>query len=237
MKAAAAIFALLACAVSLRAQNVRCELLVVRVPQAEGLRLRPILREAKRAAAGVSELLAMIADGKVELIGMPILWTQSGQRAVTETHEEIRYPTEDFPSAGPQNSIPAPMTPELIEYMRRQQLLAVLFDFITVPTAFEVRNVGVTLEIEPMVAPDGRTIEIALVPQHVSFEGMGAVSELSKAKQDWRFQQPQFRFFRTTTSITAQSGEWQLLNASVLRERAPAMEFFLLRVTAFPSRP
>ena len=41
----------------------------------------------------------------------------------------------------------------------------------TTPTAFETRNTGVTLEVEPVVGPDGYTIDLNLVPQVVEFEG------------------------------------------------------------------
>jgi general secretion pathway protein D len=41
----------------------------------------------------------------------------------------------------------------------------------TTPTAFETRNTGVTLEVEPVVGPDGVTIDLNLVPQVVEFEG------------------------------------------------------------------
>jgi general secretion pathway protein D len=38
-------------------------------------------------------------------------------------------------------------------------------------SAFETRNTGVTLEVEPVVGPDGVTIDLNLVPQVVEFEG------------------------------------------------------------------
>jgi len=41
----------------------------------------------------------------------------------------------------------------------------------TTPTHFETRNTGVTLEVEPVVGPDGVTIDLNLVPQVVEFEG------------------------------------------------------------------
>src|SRR5207248_4564861 len=41
----------------------------------------------------------------------------------------------------------------------------------TTPTAFETRNTGVLLEVEPVVGPDGVTIDLNLVPQVVEFEG------------------------------------------------------------------
>ena len=41
----------------------------------------------------------------------------------------------------------------------------------TTPTSFTTRNTGVTLEVEPVVGPDGYTIDLSLVPQVVEFEG------------------------------------------------------------------
>ncbi len=223
-------------AASLRADpvwSVRAEMLVVRVPQSAGLRLRPILREAKTVPAGVAELHAMIARNAAELIGAPVLWMQSNQRGVTETVEEIRYPTEFVWHSVPQNFnpvsgyVPAPPPPS--PYFP----FSLPFD---VPIAFETRNVGVTLEMEPTVGPGGQLIDVNIVPQHVSYEGVTRLFSTTGGN-DWRYQQPKFRFLRTTTVLTCRSGEWQLVNVSVLREPARTLEFFLLRVTALPVHP
>src|SRR4029078_3747113 len=39
------------------------------------------------------------------------------------------------------------------------------------PNALETRNTGVTLEVEPVVGPDGVTIDLKIVPQVLEFEG------------------------------------------------------------------
>jgi general secretion pathway protein D len=103
----------------------------------------------------------------VDLLSSPKVTTKSGQRAVIEIIREFRYPTEFTPPQIPQtfgagiNGIGGgggsasgsfPVTP-------------------TTPTAFETRNTGVTLEVEPVVGPDGYTIDLNLVPQVVEFEG------------------------------------------------------------------
>ena len=108
----------------------------------------------------------------VDLLSSPRVTTKSGQRAVIEIIREFRYPTEfdppqipqDFgvvgtvgfsslnPFGGGQQNSSFPVTP-------------------TTPTAFEVRNTGVTLEVEPVIGPDGYTIDLNLVPQVVEFEG------------------------------------------------------------------
>src|ERR1700674_3715727 len=108
----------------------------------------------------------------VDLLSAPRVTTKSGQRAVIEIVREFRYPTQFEPPHIPQtvgavrtdngglagNLIPlgsgstVPVTP-------------------TTPTAFETRNTGVTLEVEPVIGPDGVTIDLNLVPQVVEFEG------------------------------------------------------------------
>lgn len=103
----------------------------------------------------------------VDLLSAPRVTTKSGQRAVIEIIREFRYPTEfdppqipdTFGGSGSRSSVGGdavmtvfPVTP-------------------TTPTAFETRNTGVTLEVEPVVGPDGYTIDLNLVPQVVEFEG------------------------------------------------------------------
>jgi len=114
----------------------------------------------------------------VDLLSAPKVTTKSGQRAVIEIIREFRYPTEFDPPQIPQNfgaqgggggfaivggggglnpfqgqnEGSFPVTP-------------------TTPTSFETRNTGVTLEVEPVVGPDGYTIDLNLVPQVVEFEG------------------------------------------------------------------
>ena len=110
----------------------------------------------------------------VDLLSSPRVTTKSGQRAVIEIIREFKYPTEFDPPQIPQTNIAGgggggvlggallggggggnnafPVTP-------------------TSPTAFETRNTGVTLEVEPVVGPDGYTIDLNLVPQVVEFEG------------------------------------------------------------------
>src|SRR5437899_2729888 len=99
----------------------------------------------------------------LDLLSAPRVTTKSGQRAVIEIVREFRYPTQFQPPQIPQTvgntsgtgvtgTTSVPITP-------------------TTPTAFETRNTGVTLEVEPVVGPDGVTIDLNLVPQVVEFEG------------------------------------------------------------------
>jgi general secretion pathway protein D len=139
---------------------------------------------ASRAAAGIFGLAGVFTDPQfqvvmralnqkkgIDLLSAPRVTTKSGQRAVIEIIREFRYPTEFDPPQIPQNvggggnnntnpitgistasTTSIPVTP-------------------TTPTSFETRNTGVTLEVEPVVGPDGATIDLQLQPQVVEFEG------------------------------------------------------------------
>lgn len=114
----------------------------------------------------------------VDLLSAPRVTAKSGQRAIIEIIREFRYPTEFDPPQIPQNfgnnngggTTFIPITGAGINPLAGQSQSS--FPVTpTTPTAFETRNTGVTLEVEPVIGPDGYTIDLNLVPQVVEFEG------------------------------------------------------------------
>jgi general secretion pathway protein D len=100
----------------------------------------------------------------IDLLSAPKITTKSGQRAVIEIVREFRYPTQftepkvpDVQSHGTSNSTTTTIALPVVGP--------------STPSNFETRNTGVTLEVEPVVGPDGVTIDLNLVPQVVEFEG------------------------------------------------------------------
>jgi general secretion pathway protein D len=102
----------------------------------------------------------------IDLLSAPRVTTKSGQRAVIEIVREFRYPTQFDPPKIPDSvgSLPG-TTGTLITTGSSIPVTP------TTPTGFETRNTGVTLEVEPVVGPDGVTIDLNLAPQVVEFEG------------------------------------------------------------------
>jgi general secretion pathway protein D len=117
----------------------------------------------------------------VDLLSAPRVTTKSGQRAVIEIVREFRYPTQFEPPQIPQtfnsdNDVNSSNFPGLsgLPFVGGNVNGGNTGTFPvtpTTPTAFETRNTGVTLEVEPVVGPDGVTIDLNLVPQVVEFEG------------------------------------------------------------------
>jgi general secretion pathway protein D len=105
----------------------------------------------------------------VDLMSAPSVTTKSGQRATVEVVREFLYPTEFDPPEIPQQfgaigqttlggglggtqSGSFPVTP-------------------TTPTTFEMRPVGVRMEVDPVLGADGYTIDLNLAPEVTEFEG------------------------------------------------------------------
>ena len=99
-------------------------------------------------------LRALNQQKGVDLVSAPKVTVTSGRKATIKIVRGFPYPKEYAPPQIPvqQSGGNAPVTP-------------------STPTSFETRNVGVQLEVEPTVGPDGYTIELSLSPQITEFQG------------------------------------------------------------------
>lgn len=135
--------------------------------------------QTANVAPGILGLTGLFSDGQVQVIlrGLaqkrgtdlmtaPSVTARSGQKATIEVIREFIYPTEFEPPELP-NSVGVtsgilgvgggstssfPVTP-------------------ATPTAFETRNTGVTLEIEPTIGDNDFVIDLRFLPEIVEFEG------------------------------------------------------------------
>lgn len=165
-----------------------------------------------------------------DLMTAPSVVTRSGQRAKIEIIREFIYPTEYDPPEIPQEFFGGgiqgggglggglgglgglggggggaaggfPVTPAN-------------------PTSFEMRPVGVTLEVDPVVGADGFTLELNIAPEVTEFEGFvnygspiqtGAVDALGQPTTivltENRIEQPVFSTRKLTTSVTIWDGQ------------------------------
>jgi general secretion pathway protein D len=141
-------------------------------------------RTAQQAnvAPGIMALTGLFSDGQVQMImrGLaqkkgtdlmtaPSVTAKSGQKATIEIIREFIYPTEYEP----------PELPNSVGQTNGNNGIAGLggsgggsFPVTpATPTAFDTRNTGVTLEIEPTIAENDFVIDLRFVPEIVEFEG------------------------------------------------------------------
>ena len=166
----------------------------------------------------------------IDLLSAPRVTTKSGQRAVIEIVREFRYPTQFQPPQIPQNFRGDTITGGIDLGTGGGQTSGAFPVTPTTPTAFETRNTGVTLEVEPVVGPDGITIDLNLVPQVVEFEGfINYGSPIQTTSRNFLGQtstviltpnvinQPIFSTRKVTTSVSVWDGQTVVLGG-LMRE-------------------
>ncbi len=101
----------------------------------------------------------------VDLMAAPKVTTKSGQKATINITREFPYPEEFDPPQVPQDTGGGQFT---VGGAVQEQDPIVTPSF---PTSFTTRKLGVTLEVEPQIGPDGYTIDLSLSPEVVDFDG------------------------------------------------------------------
>jgi general secretion pathway protein D len=198
-----------------------------------------------KVAPGILGVTGLFSDGQVQMImrGLaqkkgsdlmtaPSVTTRSGQTAKIEVIREFIYPTEYEPPEIPQNiggggnnnnnnggGIPAniPVTP-------------------ATPTAWETKNTGVTLEIEPTICENDFVIDIRFLPQIVEFEGFvnfgspvlapsvdADGNPLTLVVTENRIEMPVFSIRSVTTQLTIYDG-YTVAVGGLMREDVQIIE-------------
>jgi len=101
----------------------------------------------------------------VDLMAAPKVTTKSGQKATINIAREFPYPEEFDPPEVPQNTGGGAQG---VNGVTLEQDPVVTPSF---PTSFTTRKLGVSLEVEPQIGPDGYTIDLSLSPEVVDFDG------------------------------------------------------------------
>ncbi|MFM7182090.1 MAG: Amuc_1098 family type IV pilus outer membrane protein [Verrucomicrobiales bacterium] len=158
-----------------------------------------------------------------DLLSAPSVTTKPGLPARIEIIREFIYPTEYDPPELPNSVgndqvgggggvIPGPgLTPATVTTFPVTP---------ATPAAFDTKNVGVTLEVDPVVGPNGFTIDLTLTPEVVEFEGFinygnpitsGAIDGLGRPTQvvitENRIEMPIFSTRRVKTQVTVWDGQ------------------------------
>jgi general secretion pathway protein D len=103
----------------------------------------------------------------VDLMAAPKVTTKSGQRATINIVREFPYPQQFEPPQIPQSTGTSGSTVTITPVADRQDPIVTP----SFPTDFTTRKLGVSLEVEPQIGPDGYTIDLNLSPEVVDFDG------------------------------------------------------------------
>ena len=144
--------------------------------------------------AEVVEMIKKKEDARA--IDTASVTTRSGQRAKVESIKEVIYPTEYEP--------PIAEGVKGMDGEKKEKIAP------PTPTAFEMRPVGTTLEVDPIVGLDGVTVELNIAPEIV-YQNEDRVFAVWKSKEvESIISMPEFYTLKMSTSITMLSGQTQL---------------------------
>ncbi len=124
-----------------------------------------------------------------------MITARSGQRAKTESGDEYIYPTEISP----------PSMPGTLTLGEEAQLP----ESGPYPSAFETRNLGITLEVDPVLGSDDTTIDLNLAPEMIKLSGHS--EWFSEDTPDaMKISMPTFHRMKVTTQVTLLDGRYVL---------------------------
>lgn len=133
----------------------------------------------------------LLESGDAELAESTYLNVRTGERAKIESIEELIYPTDFDPAGGPET--PEGKMPPLV---------------LVSPSAFDVRNVGTTIEIDPAISSDHKAIDVNLAPEMVQYLGDHPLNDLENPViEHAAVRQPDFFTLRTSAAVTIRDGE------------------------------
>jgi len=167
--------------------------------------LTKLLFLAKPKSADATELRKQVQDmvskNEAKVLETQIVISRSGQKSTTESIHEFIYPTEY----------------EIIsmeEKAKEAMQKAMLSSFPAgpaMPTAFETRNIGSTLEVEPTLGEDNRTIDLRFLPE-ISYHTGNTVWHEGKDTNGNPFKvaMPDFHVLRLSTAITCINGQYTM---------------------------
>lgn len=179
-------------------------------------------------APGIMSLTGLFTDGQVkvimrglsqkkgtDLMTAPSVTARSGQKAKIEIIREFIYPTEYEPP-----ELPTQVGSDTVTGGIGTGAGVSSFPVTpATPTAFETRNTGVTLEIEPTIGENDFMIDLRFAPEIVEFEGFvnygspiqsGGSDLLGNPVQivltENRIEMPVFSARRVNTALTIYDG-------------------------------
>jgi general secretion pathway protein D len=199
-------------------------------------------------APGIMALTGLFSDGQVQMImrGLaqkkgtdlmtaPSVTAKSGQKATIEIIREFIYPTEYEPPELPQ-SVGVTGGTSGIGGVAGTSTNGSFPVTPATPTAFETRNTGVTLEIEPTIGENDFVIDLRFVPEIVEFEGFInygspiqttstdiAGNPVTNVLTENRIEMPVFSTRRVNTQLTIYDG-YTVAVGGLMREDVQKVE-------------
>jgi hypothetical protein len=180
-----------------------------------------------------NKLAELIKQNKARVMETMLCTVRSGQKSNSYSLEEMIYPTEYEPAT-------IPPQPEAKSEENKAPVTDVAIG--PQPDSFETRNIGSTLEVEPIVGSDGKTIDLKVEPEIVYHTGQQMWSEWKGTQGDASVKTPKFYVLRLSSSVRLSSGKPMLVAAQTPKDPngspdAKRKLMVFVRADVLPSQP
>ncbi len=142
------------------------------------------------------QILAAVEKEDARQESFTVLRSRSGQKALTESHSEQIFPTEWVDSTNPA-SASVGTSPASASDAGKPFAAADTGPLPLIPTAFQTKNVGTSVEIEPTLGEDRSILDLRLIPQHVAL-----VDRITYGQGLSETEMPVFEIQRINNSVT-----------------------------------
>ena len=181
---------------------VSVDVLMVALPMQKLQPLLVELRDPTTLGTAQKKLMELVNRKEAQLIDWPQAITQQGIRGVSDSVTEKRYPIEFG-------------LPELAKEKPAEGRGV----HAAIPTTFETRNVGTTLNFNVALSPDGKSATIQIAVRTLEFLRFDSfVGWRSAEGQTIEVQQPIVINVAANATVTLKDGERRLIHASKLAD-------------------
>ncbi len=146
-------------------------------------------------------IMELVEDKDATILETSILNARSGQRAKVESITEYIYPTEYDPPG------------TLLSGSGDKKSGFDAFTYLPQATAFETRNLGVTVEVDPVIGIDNRVIDLNLAPELVYLVDEQSYGHFEHEDSEVDVVMPVIYTIKTTTQIATIDGEYFFLGS------------------------
>ena len=204
---------------------IQLQITIVAVPKSDSLTLVEQLKNPAAAEGAYRAIAADVKTKRVKLIAVPTMETRSGNRAVSESINEVRYAIQYQRFEG---QLAEPTRPaDTARSLSAQPPVAIG----VVPTAFETRNTGFTFEAEPILHSDGKTVDVQLAAQHCQLLGWDASTVEQGGKVAMQTPQPRFHTNKVSTNMSVTIGQYALAGVFESGTDPEVVELFILQAS------
>ncbi len=149
------------------------------------------------------ELIKQVKEGKAKLVANQSVVLRPGTKTAVASVTEFIYETEYEPAEY--------IAPEAVKATTGKNVIERYPVTPPTPTAFDVRNVGLTIEAEAILSRDGKTIDLNVSPELVKHVGNTVMGTWKTAFSESVTKMPVFYTFSVETAVSLKNGQFMKL--------------------------